>query len=97
MGRFLRLLARMALIAYVGRRFTPNFHRLLNTITTNAPGQLRDRFFGHWVKIIGWMLFGAEHQQEPENTATGQLGNWRATAWEIHPVTWIEVMARPRC
>jgi hypothetical protein len=57
---------------------------------------LRDRFLGRWVKVRGWMLFDAEHQRESENTAPGRPGNWRATAWEIHPVTSIEAVARPR-
>jgi len=57
---------------------------------------LRDRFLGRWVKVRGWMLFDIEHQHESENTAPGRAGNWRATAWEIHPVTSIEVVGRPR-
>src|SRR5215469_14327983 len=52
---------------------------------------LRDRFLGHWVRVRGWMLFDAEHQRDSENTASGRAGNWRGTAWEIHPVTSIEV------
>lgn len=57
---------------------------------------LRDRFLGHWVKVRGWMLFDAEHQGDSENTAPERVANWRATAWEIHPVTSIDVVARPR-
>jgi hypothetical protein len=57
---------------------------------------LRDKFLGRWVKIRGWMLFDSEHQQESENTAPGRAGNWRATAWEIHPVTSLEVVGRPQ-
>jgi len=57
---------------------------------------LRDQFLGRWVKVDGWMLFDAEHQRESENTAPGRLENWRATAWEIHPVTSIEVASRVR-
>jgi len=54
---------------------------------------LRDRFLGRWVEVRGWMLFEIEHQRESENRAPGRAGNWRATAWEIHPVIWIEVVA----
>jgi hypothetical protein len=57
---------------------------------------LRDRFLGRWVRVSGWMLFDQEHQGESENTAPGGPGSWRATAWEIHPVTSIEVVSRPR-
>jgi hypothetical protein len=57
---------------------------------------LRDKFLGRWVQVTGWMLFDVEHKNEAENTAPGRPRNWRATAWEIHPVTAIEVVQRPR-
>jgi hypothetical protein len=38
------------------------------------------------------MLFDTEHVGESENTAPGSPGNWRATAWEIHPVTGITLL-----
>jgi len=57
---------------------------------------LRDRCLGRWVRVRGWMLFDAEHKGEAENTAPGRPRNWRATAWEVHPVTSIEVVPRPR-
>jgi hypothetical protein len=47
---------------------------------------------GHKVKITGWMLFDFEHIDESENTAPRKQDNWRATAWEIHPVTDITVL-----
>jgi hypothetical protein len=56
---------------------------------------LRDRFLGRWVKVTGWMLFDVEHKDQSENTAPGRPRNWRATAWEIHPITAIEVVQRP--
>jgi hypothetical protein len=56
---------------------------------------LRDKLLGRWVKVTGWMLFDAEHKGEAENTAPGRARNWRGTALEIHPVTRIEVAARP--
>lgn len=57
---------------------------------------LRDKLLGRWVKVTGWMLFDVEHKDQAENTAPGRPRNWRATAWEIHPVTAIEVVQRPR-
>jgi len=56
---------------------------------------LRDRLLGRWIKVRGWMLFDVEHQNASENTARGRERNWRATAWEIHPITSIEVVQRP--
>jgi hypothetical protein len=48
----------------------------------------------HWVRVSGWLLFDAEHASKSQNTAT-RPGVWRATAWEIHPITSIEPLNRP--
>jgi hypothetical protein len=49
---------------------------------------------GRWVRFRGWLLWDAEHNDDAENTNPG--GNvWRATAWEIHPVTSMTVVPRP--
>jgi len=57
---------------------------------------LRDRFDGRWVRVRGWLLFDAEHSAQSMNTAPARPRDWRATAWEIHPVTSLEVIDRPR-
>jgi rubredoxin len=57
---------------------------------------LRDHFLGRWVRVCGWMLFDSEHKGEAENIAPGRPRNWRATAWEVYPVTSIEAAPRPR-
>ena len=53
---------------------------------------LHETLEGKHVRITGWLLYDGEHWNEAENTAPGHAGNWRATAWEIHPVTSIEVL-----
>jgi hypothetical protein len=74
---------------------TPRWRYLMNQQGVDwSTRALRDRFLGRWVKVRGWMLFDLEHQRDSENTAPGRLGNWRATAWEIHPVTWIEIVSK---
>ena len=55
---------------------------------------IRDKYLGRWVKIEGWLFFDDEHKNMAENTAPGREKNWRGTAWEIHPVTSIEVTTR---
>jgi hypothetical protein len=56
---------------------------------------LRDRLLGRWIKVKGGMLYDVEQQYESENSAPGRERNWRATAWEVQPVTSIEVVQRP--
>jgi len=53
---------------------------------------LRLSLRGRWVRVTGWLLFDDEHQRQAENTTPGRVGNWRATAWELHPVTGVEVV-----
>ena len=35
----------------------------------------------------GWQLFDEEHRSQAMNTAPGNPSDWRATVWELHPVT----------
>jgi hypothetical protein len=53
---------------------------------------LQARLVGHWVEFEGWLYFDAGHDEESENLAPGNPENWRATAWEIHPITKITVI-----
>jgi hypothetical protein len=57
---------------------------------------LRRAYLGRWVRVTGWLLFDAEHANAAENTAPGHARDWRATAWEVHPITAIELVPRPR-
>lgn len=57
---------------------------------------LRRRLLGRWVRVEGWLLFDTEHADEAENTRPGRPRNWRGTAWEVHPITRVEVIDRPR-
>lgn len=47
---------------------------------------------GHRCRIEGWLLFDRGHAGEAENTRPGAAWNWRATAWELHPVTNLSVV-----
>jgi hypothetical protein len=56
---------------------------------------LRKNLKGWWVKFKGWIMFDEEHKYQSENTYPDGDRNWRATAWEIHPITSIEVVQAP--
>jgi len=53
---------------------------------------LQAQLVGQWCEFEGWLYFDAGHAEESENISPGQPDNWRATAWEIHPVTKITVI-----
>jgi hypothetical protein len=44
---------------------------------------------GHRCRFEGWLLFDRSHAGEAENTHPNATGNWRATAWELHPATYL--------
>ena len=47
---------------------------------------------GKWVRFEGWLFYDSGHAKESANTFTEGSDLWRATAWEIHPVTRIEIL-----
>ena len=53
---------------------------------------LQAQLVGRWCEFEGWLYFDAGHAEESENISPGNPNNWRATAWEIHPVTKIKVL-----
>lgn len=57
--------------------------------------QLKEDLEGHCARFRGWLFWDDPHWKEAENTSPEGAHNWRATAWEIHPVTEIETAACP--
>ena len=60
-------------------------------IDWSAP-TLHSQLVGHWCEFEGWLYFDLGHAEESENIHPQRPDNWRATAWEIHPVTKIAVI-----
>ena len=57
-----------------------------------SESSLKTQLLGHSCEFAGWLYFDVGHAEESENTAPHKPDNWRATAWEIHPVTEITVI-----
>jgi hypothetical protein len=53
---------------------------------------LKAQLVGHWCEFEGWLYFDVGHFDQSENIAPNNPTNWRATAWELHPVTKITVI-----
>ncbi|MHB8501433.1 MAG: hypothetical protein ACYDCG_19885 [Candidatus Acidiferrales bacterium] len=52
-----------------------------------STNNLRRTLVGHKITVVGWMMLDKEHCNASENTNPGNPHNWRATCWEIHPVS----------
>lgn len=76
---------------------TPRLRAIMGASGTDwSTKTLRQQFRQKWVKVRGWMTFDTQHAGAAENTNPGGASNWRATAWEIHPVTDIQVVQAPQ-
>ncbi len=60
-----------------------------------ATATLQQTIEHHWVKVRGWLFRDDEHTGQAENTNPGGDKNWRATVWEVHPVTSLVIVPHP--
>ena len=68
---------------------TPRFENTLGSFET-----VRDQIEGKWVRFTGWLTYDYKHRGNARNRK--KKGNiWRATAWEVHPVTSFKVVPTP--
>jgi hypothetical protein len=55
---------------------------------------LKDQIEGKWVKFTGWLTYDYKHRGNASNRKkTGNI--WRATAWELHPITAWKIVSKP--
>ena len=76
---------------------TPNLQAIYESGETKravrwSEHTLQELLVGHWCEFEGWLFFDVGHADNSENTAAHNPTNWRATAWELHPVTKITVI-----
>ena len=58
-----------------------------------SPARLRKLMVpGKTLRVTGWLFDDLEHVNAAENTHSAGVHNWRATVWEIHPVTGFSVL-----
>jgi hypothetical protein len=53
---------------------------------------LKSTLMGHRVKIAGWLFYDSEHKGQAFATNPDNEKDWRASCWEIHPITSIKVL-----
>ena len=71
---------------------TPRWREKMAVIADWSTTALKKQLLGHRVRITGWLFDDLEHKAQAENTNPGGAKNWRATIWEIHPITGISVL-----
>lgn len=72
---------------------TPRLRKMMKAqgVDWSTP-TLEKTLIGHKVEIQGWEFNDYEHAVSAENTNPGHKLNWRATTWELHPVTSIRIL-----
>lgn len=70
---------------------TPYWRAKMNAQGVDWSTPTLEKLKGHKVQFTGWLFLDAEHTNAAETTHPGGTHDWRATAWEIHPVTAIKV------
>jgi hypothetical protein len=75
---------------------TPRWRpKMLEQGTDWSTDALKTSLIGQWVTVTGWLLFDSEHKGQSFNTAPDGDSDWRATAWELHPITSLELTVGP--
>jgi len=74
---------------YVIVEISPRFQNKLGDMKS-----VKKKITGKWVKFTGWLTYDYKHRSNAANVKkTGNI--WRATAWEVHPVTKFKVVPAP--
>ena len=79
---------------HVVTEVTPWFRQTITSWTTSTLGQFASYRGGYSgtmhgppgrIRVYGWLFYDNPHAGD------GSVGTWRGTAWEVHPITRIEV------
>jgi hypothetical protein len=73
---------------------TPRLRAYMKTKGIDWSTATLKKLVGSVVIVQGWLLFDEEHKQSADNTAPKGKHNWRATCWELHPVTALKVISK---
>ncbi len=75
---------------------TPPWRRLMQTIGKDwSTTTLLTTILHQRIRVRGWMFFDGEHANAAQNTHPSGSNNWRGTAWEIHPITAMQLEPTP--
>lgn len=72
---------------------TPRWRAEMKSVGVDWSTQGLQALKGKRVRFRGWQLFDFEHRGEAKNTAPANPKDWRATVWEIHPITSFTILS----
>jgi hypothetical protein len=71
---------------------TPRWRAEMQALGVDWTTQGLQSLKGKRVRFRGWQLFDVEHRGQAKNTAPNNPKDWRATVWEIHPITSFKIV-----
>jgi SH3-like domain-containing protein len=71
---------------------TPRWRAEMQSLGADWSTQGLQSLVGKRVRFRGWQLFDIEHRPQAKNTAPTNPKDWRATVWEIHPITSFKIV-----
>jgi hypothetical protein len=72
---------------------TPRWRKMVATQGKDwSTAALAAALIHHRVQVTGWMMFDIDHANASLNTKTAGAHVWRATAWEVHPITDLQIL-----
>jgi hypothetical protein len=76
---------------------TPRVRQTLRSGTAEWDTSVLKKTFrpGTKVEVTGWLFYDKEHWNNAANNPKHAVSVWRASCWEIHPVTNIVLLAKP--
>jgi SH3-like domain-containing protein len=72
---------------------TPRWRAEMKALGVDWTTQSLQSLKGKRVRFRGWQLFDTEHRGQAKNTAPTNPRDWRATVWEIHPITSFRIVS----
>lgn len=74
---------------------TPRMRQLMEKQGVDwSTNTLKSKLIGHLVTVEGWLFYDKSHEPQAFSTNPGNSSgrNWRASCWEVHPITKLDVL-----
>ena len=66
---------------------TPRMRELMQKNEDWSTAAIQKKYLNHMVTVQGWLFYDEEHENVAFATKPGNPKDWRASCWEVHPIT----------